>query len=682
MYIKIFTLFLFAWSGLLFFSSGIVESQDGLQYLTIARQIYYTGSFEMPAATYPENNIHMNVQQGRDGKFFSPTGLGYSLSYLPSVLIEDVFNTLAGVARTERFPLEHDWPIMLFGSMNNAFFGALFITTTYLFFRSFNFKEKETLVLTFLLFISSNLFVYTKHGFAHMMFVAFMWLAFYGIRMYVVQQKVRYISLAAAAYGVVILTYNPTFILPLPALVLYYLASLPWKSQKMSVLAKQITRDLSVVLLTLVPFIVTYLWFNSVRFGGATTTGYGAGNIAAPPLPPAFALYEGLWGVLFSPGKSIFLFSPVLIFILLFWHKLKKEYLPEILAGSLQFIVYLFFIASLVGGEDYFPWHGEASFGPRYLLPIIPFALLLAALIYKKITSLTKWIVFWPLIGLGILIQIIGATIPYQVRFAGLEYQYVLNDRRITYDTYANLIPRWSPPYTMAKWFVKNTIKIPRLYFKHHPVKFSDGFHGALVSATGSIHQVEPLAVIQVDENVMNQVLDLSVINHLATSSAQQKIYDLKVTAQSSDQTLATVTVSTESAQLLQIPLDRVPAGGKIILRSEYVGTPSATLANQTAFVGKGRIGTYLMPAEQYNYPFVSPVSKALFGADYTYWGGSTSEPWDLWYMRSTNYVHTFDLWWLRPFHYWDLPLQVYGSLFVLNLLLFTATGYYLFKTK
>ena len=678
MYKKILTLFFFAWSGLLFLSSGIVESQDGLQYLTIARQMYYNHTFEMPAARNPENNIQMAVKQGRDGKIFSITGLGYSLAYLPAVAFEDLFNRLAGVPRTENFPLEHDWPIMLFGSMTNAFFGAVFITTLYLFIRTFKLPENESLLLALALFVSSNLLPYTKHGFAHMMFIAFMWLAFYCIRLYAVHQQSRYISLAAISYSVVLLTYNPTYVLVFPALAVYYLLSLPWKTLPLPVVFKRIALDVLVGGLSILPFVLTYVWFNSVRFGGATATGYGAGNISAPPLPPAFALYEGLWGLLFSPGKSVFLFSPILLSLVLFWHKLKKEYMPEIIAGALQFFIYLFFIASLVAGEDHYTWHGEASFGPRYLLPVLPFALLLAALIYTQISRLQRNLIFWPIVLCGLFIQIVGVSIPYQVRFSGLQYEYNMNGRRITSDTYANLIPRWSPLYTMTKWFVKNTLKIPTLYLNNRPVSYVDGFHRALVLPTSSVHQIEPLSVIQLADSVGELPLELTVTNHLATSSAEQKIYDLKLTALIQNSSVAEVIVSTESAEVLAVPLTPDRAGEKITLQFEYVGTTSATLTNQTPFVSSGRIGQHTMPAEQYQYPFVSPVSRALFGAQYHYWGELNSKPWDLWYMRSTNYVYTFDFWWLRPFHYWDLPKQVYGALFVLNLAIFLTTGYYL----
>lgn len=679
---KIITLFIFSWSILIFFASGIVESQDGLQYLTVARQIYYHQTFEMPAAKYPTENIHMNVQLGREGKEFAPTGLGFSLAYLPAVFFEDLFNRLSGVDPTENFPLDNDWPIMLFGSMTNAFFGAIIIVTFYLFLKSFSCSDRYSVFFAGILFCTSNLLPYSKHAFAHLLFVSFMWLSFYFLRYYRLTQHKKQLVFAALCYGVVILSYNPTFLLPLPALAIYYLTSLPWPTKKNTLqLLRTILMDAGIIILSILPFVMVYSWFNWVRFGGATTTGYGSGGFASLPVPPAFVVYEGLWGLLFSPGKSIFLFTPALLILILFWHKIKKKYLPEVITGLVLAITYLVFIASLVGGEDFYPWHGEASFGPRYILPILPFALLIVALIYQQLSSLQRRLVFWPIILFGFFVQLVGVLIPYQVRFSGLVYQYWLNEHRITYDVYANFLPRFSPLYSMSKWFIRKTILLPDYYLKSQTVKVVDGFHGPLPTSQGVWRQIEPVAVIEVDTEHTTEPLTLQVINHISTSSAKQQQYPLLVTASSPENELAAVTVATDSSSFLQIPIAMPTQEQKIILSYEYVGTPSAKLATQIPFISfpKNKSHTFLENG-QYHYPYVSRVSRELFNQQYYYWGGINTNMWDLWNMRSINYMHTYDLWWLRPFHYWDLPKNFFLLLFLGNVSICMTSGYLLYK--
>ena len=60
--------FLFLFFLLAIFSSGIIDSQDGLQYLAVARNIYYKG--EPTAQPYEfsnRENIHLAVKVGKNG---------------------------------------------------------------------------------------------------------------------------------------------------------------------------------------------------------------------------------------------------------------------------------------------------------------------------------------------------------------------------------------------------------------------------------------------------------------------------------------------------------------------------------------------------------------------------------------------------------------------------------------
>ena len=107
----------------MFFASGMIDSQDGFQYAAIARRIYFDQSFELPPEEYPDNNVHMSKTEAEQR--YSPTGLGYSLAMIPAVIGEDIFLRLSGEDRISGFPLNADWPVLLFVSMTNAVFGAL-----------------------------------------------------------------------------------------------------------------------------------------------------------------------------------------------------------------------------------------------------------------------------------------------------------------------------------------------------------------------------------------------------------------------------------------------------------------------------------------------------------------------------------------------------------------------------
>jgi len=82
-----------------------------------------------------------------------------------------------------------------------------------------------------------------------------------------------------------------------------------------------------------------------------------------------FFLY-GFYGLLASPGKGLIICSPPIILSFLgfpkFWQRHRKD---AIIIGGL-FLTFLLVYSTRRG------WHGGACWGPRYLLPILPLAML------------------------------------------------------------------------------------------------------------------------------------------------------------------------------------------------------------------------------------------------------------------------------------------------------------------
>lgn len=106
----------------------------------------------------------------------------------------------------------------------------------------------------------------------------------------------------------------------------------------------------------------THFWVNWVKFetieGRYLPVGFGN------PFPTA------LHGFLFSPGHSVFIYTPLLL--LLPWMlphlaRTRRREAALILALTSS---YLLFYASF----EY--WHGLYFLGPRYLMPVVPFLLL------------------------------------------------------------------------------------------------------------------------------------------------------------------------------------------------------------------------------------------------------------------------------------------------------------------
>ena len=666
--------FAFALSFFAFFSSGFVDSQDGFTYLTIARRIYYNHTFEFPKEIYRETdavpeNLHLGYAVGRNGKLYSEVGIGYSLAMIPAVFAEDVFLHLSKTPPISAFPLNNDWPVLLFASFINAIFGAMLAVVLFIYLRSYGIKSSTSLFLSFVSIVTTNLFVYTKHVFPHMMFISFLVLSFYLIKKYSLTKNPKLLILAGLSYGITVISYNPTFVFPALPIVIYYLLLTPPKLKWDSL--KIILRDSFYGLTGILPFIVIYLYYNWYRFGVSCIGGY-TGQVIPSYLTP-YEIVEGIWNTLFSPGRSFFLYSPLIITIFLFWHKLKKSLLPEIISFSLLFLIYVYFIGTLLGGPDYLLWHGEFSWGPRYLAPVIPFAMILVSNIFVAMKRYTKVFVFLPLALLGLYFEVLGVLLPYQLKFAGLEWETRIGGAYFTQADFGNMVPRFSPLFKMSKTLVKRIKNIGNVYdHGAYNLKLLDGFEAPFDLGWSVWRGVMPFSVIKFDNNSNNPIvkIGLQFVNHQIDSKSQYPLQlNFNLNGKKISYNLVILIgkekdVTIDSTTIPFVPLDNI-----LTIEAKYVGTDSAKLKNkQVPFLQVFRVNDSPQNIQTIDYPYVSEVSQNLYGESYLFWGGRDKDLWDYWDMHSRVYEQTFDLWWLRPFHYWDFPKNFFYTLLFINL--------------
>jgi hypothetical protein len=670
-----FCLFLF-----IFFASGYVDSQDGLQYLAVARRMYYDNTFEMPIEQYPDENIHLSLMKAKDGKTYSPTGLGYSISLLPAVFLEDQLLSLSGSEPISAFPLENDWPVLLFASMTNAFWGALFVVVLYSYLREIEISHNNSLILSFSLTVGSNILVHTKHVFPHMMFVTMMLLTFYYLKKFSLTRKKYFLIWSGMSYGVVLIAYNPTYLLILPALGLYYLFLENFKFKFIDF--KELIVNLVFSMLGLLPFVFLYFQFNILRFGGATHTGYGSSGIPLPTFPPTYVIIEGIWGLLLSPGKSIFLYTPILILLILFWFKLKRDILPEFVAAFTMFFVYLWNMGTLLGDVDFLVWHGDSSWGPRYMLPILPLLFLIISYIYIKLNKNQKIFVFLPLILIGFYANFLSVALPYQIRFAGLQQGVFFNNRMFNVYEYGNEIPRYSPIFKLSKTIVKRVKNIPMTYDHGiYNLRLIDGFDYPFDLGWAVWRGMRPDSYITFEKN--DQKINhfaLQIRNHqMNPDSSQSARINIIINDENINLKNNEITVDSEKEFIIDLSNIELQEKNIVKISSSYSSSTSAELKkDQALFLQVVRFNTIAQNIQTIDYPYVSNISKGLIDLEYYYWGNVQPDPWEIWHMHSGVYETTFDFWWLRPLHYWDLPYKLYFSLFSINCV---SLLYFLYKT-
>ena len=237
-------------------------------------------------------------------------------------------------------------------------------------------------------------------------------LALFAVHRGIRRGSARWLLAGGAAAGFAIALRLPSVIC-VPLLGLYLLVSV-WRLGRMPAIRRLLAFGVPVVAFLLV--IGVYNW---VRFGDPLQSGYAYQSdyygFASSP-------QDGVIGLLFSPGRSIFLYSPILLASVaglpLLWRRHRA------LTATVVAIV----LANLVFYGDYLHWWGDWSWGPRFLVPMTPFLILPLLPLLQRWRELPR-AVKGAISGLavaGVVVQLFDVTVDFQNQFqllrdAGVE---------------------------------------------------------------------------------------------------------------------------------------------------------------------------------------------------------------------------------------------------------------------
>ena len=158
---------------------------------------------------------------------------------------------------------------------------------------------------------------------------------------------------------------------------------------------KQLVMDLLRPAIPVVAVLMLIMIYNYLRFGGPLETGY-------EKISGRFLL--GFFGILFSPGKSLFLFNPLTLFgclaCMLFLREQRKT---ALLFGWL-------IVSHLVLFSFWHSWQGGMSWGPRLMLVVLPYLILPIGFLLREHKQAVKIPVLLALV-VGILIQLPSITV-------------------------------------------------------------------------------------------------------------------------------------------------------------------------------------------------------------------------------------------------------------------------------
>ena len=192
---------------------------------------------------------------------------------------------------------------------------------------------------------------------------------------------------------------------------------------------------------------LTVALYDLARFHDVLQTGYGG---QASPAAFTTPLAVGLYGLLVSSGKGVLWFAPALA--LAPWGvadmRRRRAHAPAARAPAAAGAARALALAWLAGLAQYATfqhWAGDGSWGPRYLVPLLPPAFLAVAFALDG-ASRARRRVAWALGALGLAVQLGGLGIYFgaEMRAVG-DYPYTrpLDDPHFMEASHFN--PRYSP---------------------------------------------------------------------------------------------------------------------------------------------------------------------------------------------------------------------------------------------
>ena len=101
--------------------------------------------------------------------------------------------------------------------------------------------------------------------------------------------------------------------------------------------------------------------FNLSRYGDPFNTGY------LPNETFSGVLWQGLLGQLLSPGRGLFLYCPIFLLSLVGFPAFFRRFRPEAIIALSVILIHLFLYGK------WFMWHGGYAWGPRFMVPTLPF---------------------------------------------------------------------------------------------------------------------------------------------------------------------------------------------------------------------------------------------------------------------------------------------------------------------
>ncbi len=329
-------------------AGGSLTSVDAVMTYEVTKSLvtHGTASFDRPG---------INNHPGVDGRYYSPFGIGQSLFNIPFYAASRAASEALGI-RLGRADMLEKAGVALGSAVAAA--GAVWVV--FLFAWRLGGRIDAAALTAFACAFGTLLWPYSTFGFNQALtawcLTGGVYAAWAGVRL----DRPGLVSWGGVWLACAFLTRHE---MGLAAAVVA-----GWMAVESRGEPGALTRRLVRLGVPLLAAFVFWCWYNDVRFGSPFETG-NLGPVDAADdqhFSVGVATLTGMWGLLFSPGRSLFLYVPLAIAAFAAVPALARR------DRSLAWLVVASFAAllTLYGSLRY--WDGLRGYGPRYLVPLLP----------------------------------------------------------------------------------------------------------------------------------------------------------------------------------------------------------------------------------------------------------------------------------------------------------------------
>ncbi len=430
-------------------ASGNIDSIDATSHMYLAKQIVLKGRID-----YGKDKLARKMVASynkKDGNYYIVYNFGYALFFIPGVMLSEGIRYLFA-APSSAFPAQYDYIYTWYANLFNGAVITAICLLAYKILRRFNGNKGDNeFGLLLASVFGTNLVIQGHHQFAHPIFTLFSMLAFWKLWDYGEKGKRTDLVWFSFLLAVTASLYNTTFVLLFPAFAVFYYFLLQKNKNRIQALA--------IVLSTFIPAVMVQLFWNYLRYGNPLLSGYMELGFKVYELNPVENV-KNLIGMTIGPNKGLLFNNPVLV--VSYFVAVKETLKKESKFRSYSVFYLLLTAAYLLNYSFATIWHGESTYGPRYLFVLVPFGLPFMFLYWKQSNSLAKAIIP-ALIAIGVFIQIPGMLIPH-FTFPHISKPYCIKPDYRYFD------PRCSPPLVGWAQLMKRETKETPLVFKDGPL--------------------------------------------------------------------------------------------------------------------------------------------------------------------------------------------------------------------